>query len=236
MTRLQLLNNVDHHDLRVIARHAADYGDSVNQVLVFPTEFDRVQREYPILFRLDAEEGLQAVALLGLDPDENLFLDESGWQARYIPAIQQRGPFSIAIQSEGGEPLVHIDLDDPRVGAAEGLPLFLPHGGNTPYLEHVSRALGMIYGGIEAARTAYAAFDAFGLLQPTRLEIALDDDRRYIVSDYLAIDPERLAVLDGAALERLNRAGHLQLAVLAAASLGNVGWLIERKNRRRGRA
>ncbi len=232
MTRLQLLNNVDHHDLRVTAGHAAAYGDSVNQVLVFPTEFDRVQREYPILFRHDPEEGLQAVALLGLDPDENLFLDEAGWQARYIPAIQQRGPFSIAIRSEGGEPLIHIDLDDPRVGTAEGLPLFLPHGGNAPYLEHVSRVLGMIFGGIEAARTMYAAFEALGLLQPTRLEIALDDDRRYIVSDYLAIDPERLATLDGAALESLNRAGQLQPAFLAASSLGNVARLIELKNRR----
>jgi len=53
MTNKVLLNNVDHADLRVIVRPAAEYGDSVNQVLVFPTEFDDVQREYPIFFRRD---------------------------------------------------------------------------------------------------------------------------------------------------------------------------------------
>ncbi len=46
-----LLNNIDHHDLRVITRHGAEFGDGINQVMVFPTEFDSVAREYPIVFR-----------------------------------------------------------------------------------------------------------------------------------------------------------------------------------------
>src|ERR1044072_4866376 len=101
MTTRPLLNNVDHHDLRVIVGHSAAFGDAINQALVFPTEFDAVQREYPILFRRDAAEGLQAVALLGLDRDENLFLDEAGWHARYVPAGQQRGPFPIGLRQDG---------------------------------------------------------------------------------------------------------------------------------------
>ena len=39
--------------------------------------------------------------------------------------------------------------------------------------------------------------------------------------------------LDGAALEALNRSGFLRHAVLASASLGNIGQLIERKNHKR---
>jgi hypothetical protein len=239
MTNRLLLNNVDHHDLRVIAGHSPAFGDSVNQVLVFPTEFDAVQREYPILFRRDSE-ATQAVALLGLDADENLFLDDSGWQARYVPAIQRRGPFSIGVQERDDdgelrrEPLIHIDLDDPRVGQTEGLPLFLPHGGNAPYLEHISEVLRTIYVGIETAGTTYAAFEALGLLQPIKLEIMLSEVERYVISDYLAMDPERLAALDGAELERLNRGGHLRAAFLAASSLANVNRLIELKNRKRG--
>jgi hypothetical protein len=58
---------------------------------VLPTEFEEVQREYPILIRKDPSGDYQAVALLGLDRDENLFLDETGWNARYVPAVQQRG-------------------------------------------------------------------------------------------------------------------------------------------------
>ena len=50
-----LLNNVDHHDLRVITRGSAALGDGVNQVMVFPTEFEAIAREFPILLRPDAE-------------------------------------------------------------------------------------------------------------------------------------------------------------------------------------
>ena len=82
-----LLNNIDHHDLRVITRHGAEFGDAVNQVMVFPTEFEAVQREYPIVFRRDAEGALRPVALLGLTREENLFLDGAGgWRAGYVPA------------------------------------------------------------------------------------------------------------------------------------------------------
>ena len=66
MTNKVLLNNVDHADLRVIVRPAPEFGDSVNQVLVFPTEFDEIQREYPIFFRRDPNGALQSIALLGL--------------------------------------------------------------------------------------------------------------------------------------------------------------------------
>ena len=93
-----LLNNIDHHDLRVITRHGAEFGDAVNQVMVFPTEFEAVQREYPIVFRRDSEGALRPVALLGLTREENLFLDGAGgWRAGYVPALLRRGPFSILV-------------------------------------------------------------------------------------------------------------------------------------------
>jgi hypothetical protein len=55
MTNRVLLNNVEHRDLRVDTRHSVAFGDGINQVLVFPTEFEDLQREYPILFRRDAD-------------------------------------------------------------------------------------------------------------------------------------------------------------------------------------
>ena len=234
MTR-QLLNNIDHQDLTVAIRHGAAFGDSVNQLMVFPTEFEDVQREFPILFTRDGEGALKAVALLGLDRDENLFLGEQGWESRYIPAIQQRGPFSIGMQrGDSPELMIHVDTADPRVGAEDGLPLFLPHGGNAPYLEHIARVLRTIYAGLELTGAMFAAFEEAGLLQPVDVEIMLSDTERYDLNGYFTLAQERLAELDGATLERLNREGLLNLAFLAIASLANVNRLIELKNRRRG--
>ncbi|RHW19099.1 peptide ABC transporter permease [Sphingomonas gilva] len=231
MTSTVLLNNVDHHDLRVIPGHGAAFGDNINQVRVFPTEFEELQREYPIFFRRDGEGALAAVALLGLDRDENLFLDEAGWQARYVPATQRRGPFRIGRPADG-EPVIHVDLDHPRLSREEGLPLFLPHGGNAPSLEQAAGVLRIIHDGLAVLPAMFAAFEQAGLIEPVAVEIQLSDARRYTLPGLHAVSEERLAALDGQALARLHRDGFLRLAFLAAASLANVHRLIDLKNRR----
>ncbi|MDB5703645.1 MAG: SapC family protein [Sphingomonas bacterium] len=236
MTNRVLLNNIDHPEIRVIARPSAAFGDSVNQVLIFPTEFEEIQREYPIFFRKEADGAFQAIALLGLDRDENLFLDESGWHGRYVPAVLQRGPFLIGRKGgeADGEPMIHIDLDHPRVSRTEGLPLFLPHGGNAPYLEHVAGVLRVIHAGAETTAPMFAAFEEAGLIEPISIEIQLSDVKKYVLPDLFAIGGGAIAKLDAAWLDRLNRAGYLGLAFYAAASLGNVNRLIELKNRKTG--
>lgn len=239
MTNQVLLDNVTHQDLRVRTGYSAEFGDNVNNVLVFPTEYAHVQREYPILFKRDDNGELQSVALLGLDRDENLFLDENGWNARYVPAVQQRGPFLIGLhrRNEGdarsAEAMVHVDLDHPRISRSEGEALFLEHGGNSPYLERVSRTLQVIHEGAEFSRGMFAAFEAAGLVEEMAAEIRLDERSTYALPGFLTINNERLSALDGSELERLNAAGYLHLAMLVVTSLGNIAWLIELKNRKR---
>lgn len=236
MTAPMILNNVDHAALRVHVDHDPAFGDAVNQSLLLPIEFEAAQRDYPILFRRRDEGGYYAVALLGLDPDENLFLNGRRWQAGYVPIAHQRGPFAIAMNAnEQGEvePMLQVDLDSPRVAAdGEGVAVFLPNGGHSPYLDHVVRTLRRAHQGLAVEAAMFAAFESAGLIRPITMQIAVDDYRRYDVPDCFAIDGERLASLDGATLEALHRPGFLNLAFLALSSLGNVPRLIELKNAR----
>jgi hypothetical protein len=238
MTNRVLLNNVDHHDVRVRTGHGAAFGDAINQITIFPTEYEELQREYPILFRRDPNGAYYSVALLGLDRDENLFLGRDGWQGRYVPALLQRGPFSIGVSGQGpngeplGEPMIHIDLDDPRVSRSEGQPVFLPQGGNSPYLDHIASVLRAIFAGIEVNKTIFAAFEQFDLIEPVTIEIQLSDTRQYNVPDCYTISQERLMRLDGAALEQLHRADYLRAAMWVVSSLRNVSRLIDIKNAR----
>ncbi len=230
-----LLNNVDHHDLRVMERSGADADDQVNQVLVFPTEFENVQRDYPIVIRKDAEGALRPVALLGLSRGENLFIDRQGhWQSRYVPALLQRGPFSIAApDSPEGEPMIRVDLDHPRVSRSEGTPIFLPHGGNSRYLQRITGVLQSIYVGHHLLDPMIAAFEKAGLLRQVNLEMRVAETEVYAISDVHVIDRERLAALSGDELGELHRAGFLQAAFMAAASVGNLDRLVELKTRQR---
>jgi len=233
-----LLNNVDHADIRILTGHGAMFGDAINQVTVFPTEYEAVQREYPILLRSDVEGGgYRSVALLGLDRDENLFLNERGWHGRYVPALLQRGPFSIGLPSRApdgtpqGEPMIHIDLDHPRISRGqEGQPIFLPHGGNSPYLQHVVGVLRAIYVGNEVSAALFAALAELDLIQPIDIEIQLDSGRKYNIPDCHTISQERLMQLDGSALEKLHQNDFLRPAIWIASSLQNVGRLTDIKN------
>jgi len=192
-----LLNNVDHGDLRVITRHGPEFGDAINQVLVFPTEFESVQRDYPIVFRRDTEGILRPVALLGLEHDENLFLDGAGgWSAGYVPALLQRGPFSIGkSEAADGEPMIRIDPSHPRVSRSEGTPVFLPQGGNSPYLDHVAEVLRTIYLGHHLFDPMIIALERAGLLRPVNLEMRVSVGEVCAIPDVLIIDREHLAAL-----------------------------------------
>ena len=246
MTNHVLLNNIDHANLKVKAGHASLYGSRVGLAPVFPTEFSEVQREYPILLRRDKEQnGYQAVALLGFAENENLFLDEPShspdhavWRADYIPCILERGPFLIGFreQESGGvqrrEPVIHVDMDSPRIGGESGEPVFLPHGGNSPYLERIASILKSIHEGMAISDEMFKLFSEFNLIEPVNLDIEIHRDEKLKLAGYFTVNEEALGKLDGAALKRLNDAGFLAYAYFIAASLGNIRRLIQRKRLR----
>ncbi len=230
-----LLDNVEHHDLRIITGHAAAFGDAVNQVRVYPNEFAEIQREYPIFFRRDAQGAFYAIALLGFDRDENLFLDGEGWNARYVPAGQDRGPFLLGLREEGDSngPMVLIDVAHSRLSRSEGEPLFLPHGGNAPVLERHILVLRTLHSGLGLNDDVFAAWLDAGLLVPVKLDVRIDDTLGYDIPDLFSISGEALARLDGTALAKLNARGYLGMAFHVLTSLGNMQHLVTLKNRKR---
>ncbi|WP_408952958.1 SapC family protein [Lysobacter sp. Hz 25] len=238
MPRTVLLNNVEHHDLRVITARGARYGDDEMLVQAFSGEFRALQAHYPIVFQKTVDGGFRSVALLGLRPSENLFLEAAGdgngerWGAHYLPMAIERLPFWIGIAED--EPMVHIDLDHPRVvrGASEGLPLFLEHGGTTAYLEHVASLLRTLHDGLRDDAGFLAALQRYELLEPFSLDIRLDDRSQHVLSGFHTLDERRLRGLDAPALHALSQAGHLEAAYMALASLSRLRDLIARLERR----
>jgi hypothetical protein len=245
MAQHVMLNNIAHKDLRVITRFAAEFGDNVATAMIVPTEFADVQREYPIFFRKDPANGtFMAIALLGLQKDENLFLDESGkdergWIADYVPGVLARGPFFIGHQQRevGGKieinPVIHVDMEHPRVSRTEGEALFMPQGGNTRYLDRIAALLNGIGKGLDISKPMFDAFTAADLIEPVQLEIKVNSEEQYNLTGLHTISREKLANLDAETLFKLHRAGFLQGAFLVVSSTVNVQRLIDLKNRRR---
>jgi hypothetical protein len=238
MTQHVPLDNIQHKNLRVRLQYGAAHGTNVGTVLTVPTEFADVQREFPIFFRRDKNGEFYCVALLGLSPDENLYLDGDKWDTRYIPGMISRGPFVIGFQEreEGGEirrePVVHVDMDDARVNETEGEAAFLELGGQSPYLQNVARVLAGLNEGLAMGKAMFAAFAEFNLIAPVEMDVKLTGSEPAKLQGFYSIDREKLQGLDSASLFKLHRSGFLHGAYLVLASHGNLNKLIERKVRR----
>lgn len=224
-----LLNNLDHRDLRVITRRGAAFGDQLMSVATFPAEFRDVQACYPIVFRKTVDGlGFEPVALFGFEEGENLFLNGERWEAPYVPMLVERQPFLIGVSGE--QLMVNVDLDHPRVSLSDGQPVFLPHGGNTEFLEQMNSLLFGIHQGMQAMPGFLGALLENELLESFVLDVELNDGSQNRLVGFYTINEDRLQALGGEAVARLHAAGHLQAIYMVIASLSNFRMLIDRKN------
>jgi hypothetical protein len=85
------------------------YARATNSVLLGAAEFAPAMRSYPIVFT--STEPRVAVAVLGLEGDENLFVGEDGkWrEGDYIPAYVRRYPFIFLEHPDKNELTLCID-------------------------------------------------------------------------------------------------------------------------------
>jgi hypothetical protein len=237
MANFQLLNNVDHKDLKVIIERSAAMGDDVLYAVTFPDEFRNLQRHYPVFFIKNPNSGeFQAVAMFGVEDGENLFLDDNGWNASYIPLNIMRQPFLIGFQEKNvdgrieREPVVTVDMDNPRVSTEQGEPVFLEHGGNSDYLEQVNSILQVLHAGMNRSKPFFDALVELDLLESFVLDAQLYDGSEHRLSGFYTINEETLKQLNGEQLEMLNKRGYLEAIYMAIASMTNLPLLLERKN------
>lgn len=234
MTNHALLDNVIHKDVKVITERSARYGDNVMSCPAYTFEFRNLQAHYPILFQQDAEGMFYPVALFGFQENENLYLDESGWKAGYVPAMIQREPFLIGFKdsADKGEKvrMLSIDMDHPRVSKETGEALFQPLGGRTPYLEQTANLLETIYMGINHTRLFMGALRENDLVETVNFEITLKDGSRNQLIGFHGVAEEKVQNLAGATLERFSKDGFLMPLFMTMASLANIQRLVDFKN------
>ena len=232
---ISILTNDQHRSVAVDTRARPEYGDTVNRAIALSAEFNELHREYPLLLRKTNEEpGFIAHAVLGFEKDENLFVENDRWIATHIPATLARGPFSLGYirGEEGGDApagvKVMIDDQHPRL-RADGQPVFLPLGGETPYLDGIKRVLQTVDAGLRADHVLYRELAALGLLEEVKIEISVFAELRYDFGGYHAIDQQKLAALGAEQLFRLHQLGLLAPIYFLVSSLGNFQRLINLK-------
>lgn len=205
--------------------------------LTFPFEFRNVQAHYPIMFHQDAKGELYPIALFGFQQNENLFLNESGWNASYVPAMIRREPFLIGYQGSEIQDdadklrVLSIDLDHPRVSKEEGELLFQPLGGRTLFLEQMANLMEDIYTGYLHNRIFMEALKEHDLLEAVTLDITLTDGSENQLLGFHTINEDKVQQLPGDVLRRFSENHLLMPLFMVLASMANLRTLIEMKNK-----
>jgi hypothetical protein len=227
MTRIVPLNKESHRSLKVDARASAAYGDNQYFTHVIVNEFPQLVVHYPILFSKDRNTGeFYCGVMLGFDQGENLFLEEWRDLQFYRPLGLQRVPF----YAQGRE--VAIDLDHPRVGAADGVALFTEQGQPSRYLQRIIWAFQDLQPGIEVTRHFIARLLELKLIEPVDLEAEFDDGRIVNCDGLYTINQDTLRTLPDAVVVELFRRGYMRLIHYMIGSLKQFHVLARKKNGR----
>ena len=124
-------------------------------------------------------------------------------------------------------------MDSPRVSETEGAPVFLEHGGHSPYLEHVSSVLMAINDGHEQnKRFSQAVVEILICWSRLRSRFELNDGSTHKFAGLHTINEENLNALDAESLAKLHVNGYLEHIYMVMASISNFKTLIDKKNAR----
>ncbi|MGD8174458.1 MULTISPECIES: SapC family protein [Marinimicrobium] len=235
----EILDPKKHKDLRVTTERGAQYGENIHLSPVVADELRKLVLEYAVFLAKDPDTGRFGLyALLGFEPNENLYLNGSTWNASYVPLHIRRQPFLTGTTNktksdtqEGPGALVAIDVDSPRVNRESGEKLFEEDGSQTAFLGEVIRTLSQMMSGQASTQVFIDQLVEQDLIEPAKLDIQFSERERRQYSGLYTIKEERLSALPDATLARWSEKGYLQASYLLCFSLGHIQRLVDQVNR-----
>ncbi len=204
------------------------FAASTQFVLLACVEFFDAGRQFPIIFTATVDKKILPVALLGLEKEENLFVnDEGAWSGHYIPAYIRRYPF-ITTDGADGKMIICYDDDFDGFNLEGGTPLF--EGGEpTAKMQEIQSFLQDYY--VQMKKTGQFCTELLEskLLRQIDVEATMKDGRSYPLKGMLVVDEQKLSQLPDTDIIKLYRSGQLAMIQAHLMSLRNFGILIDRK-------
>lgn len=186
----------------------------------------------PLSF-MERTGGWSLVAVLGLAPDQNLYVNAAGgWSTSYIPAAFRAYPFCLG-QDAAAETVLCVDESSGLVtDGPQGEAFFDEAGEPSAATKRVHAFLS------ETARSetilikACGALRAAGVIEPWPVIIQEDGVERRQVAGLHRINEAALNALDDATFGHLRRTGAAGVAYAQLLSMGNLVALSQRAQER----
>lgn len=218
-----------HKEFSVEPSGAFDFASTTNSVPVMAIEFMKAAGEYSLVFAGDKEQIMPA-AILGIQNDTNLYIDDNGkWNAKYIPAFVRRYPFVFSSGDDGQTFTLCIDEDYAGVNdEGRGNRLFDEEGERSDYLEKVLDFLKEYQSEFNRTQLLCDKLKELELLEPMQAQIKLNTGKQLSLTGFQAVSREKLNALSADALSDLAKSGALELIYVHLYSLKNFEEMMER--------
>lgn len=205
------------------------FASGINAVPLTAIEFPAAASEYAIVFVASGED-VMPVAVLGVRPDQNLFLSaDSRWDAKYVPAFVRRYPFVFSSSEDQQTLTLCIDETHPGFNSAgRGERLFGDDGKPSDYVGRVLGFLREYQTHFERTRLLGRRLKDLGLLEPTEAVVTLPGGEQVPIRGFLAVSRDKLRSLDGADLSTLAKSDDLELIYHHLASMRNFNDVKDR--------
>ena len=221
------LNEQRHADFSV--ENAGDYSfsENTNAVYLSLAEFVKALHEFPIVFA-GKDEKMSPVAILGLENNQNLFLNKHAkWIADYIPAYVRRYPFILA--DDGNNFTVCIDESFKGLNQnGKGQRLFDARGQQSDYLKRMVGFLQQYHAEHLRTQAFMAKLREYDLLEPMHANVELNSGAKVSLTGFLVVNKKRLKNLPAEKINQLMRDDMLEFIYTHLLSLDNFNRLMER--------
>lgn len=225
------LNKDVHKKLYIEPVEGYQHTKETNSIYIATIEFLQISKEYPIVFAKGEDEKVFPVALLGLQQNSNLFVDDKGkWLAEYIPAYVRRYPFILATPDDSKAAFT-VCIDEGYSGfntAKEGNPLFDKKGEHLEVLKQAVDFLRDYQTHVHLTTLFCENLSKLNILEPMQANVKLADGEKISLGGFLGVNREKLKELKPAQLTELIKSDQMELIFAHLGSLLNINGLIKR--------
>ena len=211
-----------HHNLKVKTVSDFNFARSCHSAIIAAVEMNQAIKDFPVVF-IKESNNYFPTAIFGLNPKQNLFVDDSGqWTARYTPAFLRRYPFVPAIGQDNDEQMtVCIDEAAQCVTEDLGENLFVD-GKNSEFLDKVINFLQEYKIQTDASFTLVKQLVDAGLLVEQKASFKFNDGQSFDLTGFYIVDTTKLSGLTPETTYNLFQSGALHIAYLHLSSLENL--------------
>ena len=197
------------------------------------TEFAVAVHDYPITF-ISGDNGktFVAMAILGVEPRQNLFLTANGgWDARtYLPAYVRRYPFCMTrVSVDGKEQSERVACVEKDALQAKGAALFDDKGEALPVWDGLRKLLFEFEADLARTEEMCRKLHELQLLEPFAAQAAPQGETPIALTGMHRVSEERLHALPADQLKALANSGILSRVYAHLLSLNNFQRLINRR-------